>query len=125
MLFKILENKYGVCRLHNTASIPEWIGTGEFISITRTEDELSMVCLEEGIPEEIPCERGWRILKIQGPLDFTMIGVLSEISMLLAKEEISIFVISTFDTDYILLKELNLGRAKEVLIAENHIVTVK
>ncbi len=122
MIFKILENKYGICRLQSSTLIPEWAGASEFSSFTRTEDELSVVCLEDNIPHEIQCERGWKVLKIEGPLEFSMIGVLSEVSLLLANEKISIFVISTFDTDYILVNELNLSRAVEVLIQAKHLV---
>ncbi len=117
---RILNEEYGVCRLEADSEVPSWARNGEFTSITRTSDELSVVCSEKNIPEEIICERNWKIIKIEGPLDFTMIGVLAQISMILAKEKISIFVISTFDTDYILVKEKYLNLAKITLIKEGY-----
>ena len=99
--------------------VPLWVDTKNFISITRTEDELSIVCIDKNIPNEIKSEKGWRVLKVEGPLDFSLIGILSDISGILAKEKISIFVVSTFDTDYILVKEENLVNSIKVLSDNN------
>ncbi|MBS6886940.1 ACT domain-containing protein [Clostridium paraputrificum] len=99
--------------------VPLWVDTKNFISITRTEDELSIVCIDKNIPNEIKSEKGWRVLKVEGPLDFSLIGILSEISGILAKEKISIFVVSTFDTDYILVKEENFEKSIKVLSDNN------
>jgi hypothetical protein len=107
LTLKLLKGKYGVCRLNKTQSIPEWSKKGEFFSITKTSDELSIVCSENNIPNYIKCEKGWRILKIQGPLDFSLIGILASISLLLSQNKISIFAISTYDTDYILVKDID------------------
>lgn len=104
----LLKEKYGVCRLEKNSAIPEWALIGDFFSITKTTDELSIVCLEENIPNDIKCEKDWRILKVAGPLDFGLVGILSSISLVLALKKISIFAISTYDTDYILVKEENL-----------------
>ncbi len=95
--------------------MPHWAVKGEFYSITKTHDELSIVCLEENIPLDIKCERYWRILKIEGPLDFSLVGILSKISSLMAENNISIFAISTYDTDYILIKENNIEKATGIL----------
>ncbi|MBS5925464.1 MAG: ACT domain-containing protein [Clostridium sp.] len=99
--------------------VPLWVDTKNFISITRTEDELSIVCIDKNIPNEIKSEKGWRVLKVEGPLDFSLIGILSKISGILAKEKISIFVVSTFDTDYILVKEESLENSIKVLSDNN------
>ncbi|CDM69866.1 Hypothetical protein CM240_2749 [Clostridium bornimense] len=112
---KLLDGKYGVCRLSTDEAVPSWAFKGEFFSITKTEDELSIVCLEENISEKIKCERNWRILKVEGPLDFSLVGILSKISGLMAKNDISIFAISTYETDYILIKDENIKKAIEVL----------
>ena len=112
---KLLEGKYGVCRLSTDEAVPSWAFKGEFFSITKTEDELSIVCLEENISEKIKSEKGWRVLKVEGPLDFSLVGILSKISGLMAKNNISIFAISTYDTDYILIKDENIKKAIEVL----------
>lgn len=120
---KLLKDTYGVCRLQKNDSIPSWAFEGEFYSITKTDDELSIVCLQNNIPENIKCETDWKILKIQGPLDFSLIGILSKISTLMAENEISIFAVSTYDTDYILIKEEKIDIAINIL--ENDIYEVK
>lgn len=119
---KILKEKYAVCKLPIEVPIPQWALKGEFSSVTKTMEENSVVCVEKNIPKEVQSERNWRIIKIEGPLEFTMIGVLAEISQILAKENISIFVISTSDTDYILVKEKDLRLSKEVLRRSNYTI---
>ena len=115
LTLKLLKEKYGVARLNKESEIPTWAFKGEFYSIIKTEDELSIVSLEENIPLDIICENDWRILKIEGPLDFSLVGILSKISSLMAENSISIFAISTYDTDYILIKENNIEKAINVL----------
>ena len=119
---KLLKGKYSVCRLNKDDEIPKWIFNEEFFSITKTEDELSIVCLQDRIKDNVLCERNWKVLKIEGPLDFSLIGILSKISTLMANNNISIFAISTYDTDYILIKEELIDKAIEVLINNNYIV---
>lgn len=120
LTLKLLKDKYSVLRLNKNDEIPKWIFNEEFFSITRTEDELSIVCLQDKVKEYIKCERNWRILKIEGPLDFSLIGILSKISTLMANNNISIFAISTYDTDYILIKEETINRAIEILENSNY-----
>lgn len=123
LTLKLLEERYGVIRLEKGESISKWVFAGEFYSITKTEDELSIVCLEKTIPlniKEEKCEIGWRILKIEGPLDFSLVGILAKISTLMADNGISIFAISTYDTDYILIKENNIKKAVNTLIAKGY-----
>ena len=120
LTLKLLKDKYSVLRLNKNDEIPKWIFNEEFFSITRTEDELSIVCLQDKVKEYIKCERNWRILKIEGPLDFSLLGILSKISTLMANNNISIFAISTYDTDYILIKEETINRAIEVLENSNY-----
>lgn len=114
---KLLNGIYGVARLDSGMEIPDW-AKGEFTSITSTPDELSVTCSEEYIPEKVRCESGWRVLKVIGPLDFSLVGILSRISGIMAKEGISIFAISTFDTDYILVKDEKIEAAVNALKAE-------
>lgn len=116
LTMKRLKGNYGICRLEKDQSIPDWSMKGGFFSITRTENELSLVCSEEVIPERVTCEKGWQMLKVEGPLDFALVGILSKISTLLANEGISIFAISTYDTDYILIKEQDMPKGIETLI---------
>ena len=84
--------------------------------LCRTDKELSLVCLSENVPADVVGEeKGWRVFRIEGTLDFSLVGILSEISGVLAKEDIGIFAISTYDTDYFLVKEENLERALSTL----------
>jgi hypothetical protein len=117
----ILAQKAGICRLPSNAGIPAWAGAGEFASITRTSDELSIICPEDAIPSGIPGEKAWRVMKLEGPFEFSEIGILAAILEPLARAGISILAVSTFDTDYVLVKEDCLARAREVLIAEGFI----
>ena len=120
LTMKLLRGKYGVCRLDKIDSIPGWAENSDFLSITRTLDELSIVVAEESIPNDIRCEKDWRILKIEGQLDFSLIGILASISTILARNRISIFAISTYDTDYLLLKEEQLDSAIRTLQQYGH-----
>ncbi len=113
----VLDPPMGVCRLGNTTTIPQWAMREMPYSITRTEDELSIVCPAKNIPAYAKSENGWRCLKLKGPLPFSMIGVLADISRLLFEQKISIFVISTYDTDYIMVKEEQLQKAFDALKA--------
>jgi hypothetical protein len=120
LTMKLLKEKYGVCRLNKTELIPEWAKNSDFLSITKTSDELSIVCFEDNIPNDIKCEKNWRVLKIEGPLDFSLIGILASISTILAQKGISIFAISTYDTDYILVKNKDIDNAIDSLIKEGY-----
>lgn len=122
LTMSLLKHKYAVCRFHNSETVPGWAFQGEFFSITKTAEELSIVCLQEKVPEGVRYEADWRILKIEGPLDFSLIGVLSKISSSLAQNAISIFAVSTYDTDYILVKDKNIDSAVEVLQNEGYVI---
>lgn len=121
-----LPGRLAVCRLPANAEVPSWALTARFASITRTEDELSVVCPEGSVPEtgtdpQIECvEEGWRVLKVRGPLDFSLTGVLAALSAPLAEAGIPIFALSTFDTDYLLVKAERLEQALEALRAVRH-----
>ena len=105
-----------VVRLNASSDIPLWATEGEgFFSITKTHDELSIVCSEDRVPQDVKVERGWRCLKVEGPLDFGLTGILSSLAQPLAEAKISIFALSTFDTDYIMIKKENLPKAIAVL----------
>lgn len=118
MKLALLDGSYSVCRFDAGAKIPQDIFSGPgFASVTRTADEISIVCETGSRPPIAREERGWKVLMVEGPLDFGMIGVLSSISAPLALAGISIFVISTFDTDYVLVKEARLDDAIAVLSA--------
>ena len=111
----ILPRKIAVCRFDTNSKIPNWIYEQDFFSITKTTDELSIVCYEDIVPKNIKAEKDWVSFKVQGPLNFSLTGVLSSLAGPLADENISIFSISTFDTDYLLVKSENFIRSKNVL----------
>jgi len=119
MLFSVLPDVLAVCRLDASAPIPGWV-RGDFVSITRTRDELSIVCAQANVPADVRCERDWRALKVEGQLDFALTGILVSIATPLANAGISIFAISTFDTDYVLVKADVLDKAIQVLQKAGH-----
>src|SRR5512140_3323027 len=110
---QVLPESFAVCRLDPSAALPGWAQTGSFFSITRTQDELSIVCLESSIPADVLSEPGWRGFKIVGPLDFALIGILAGLSNALAQVGVSLFALSTYDTDYLLVRAKDLPRAIE------------
>ncbi len=119
LTLRLLIGNYGVCRLNKETAFPRWALNSSFYSVTKTAEELSVVCAEQDIPEDVLCEKDWRILKVEGPLDFSLVGILFSISMVLAEHDISIFAISTYDTDYILVKDRDADAAVKAL-RENH-----
>jgi len=121
----LLEENFVICRLPPLSSLPSWAFTGPFISITKTNDELSIITIDDNrLPKDIQCERNWRCLKLKGPFPFDMTGVLSSVLNPLAKADVGILAISTFDTDYVLIKDKNLQIAIDVLKQNGHIVNV-
>jgi len=114
-----------VCRLASDARIPAWALEGGFFCVVRTRDELSIVCREDVCREDrtpggAPVERAWVALKLEGPFPFTMTGVLASFLQPLAEARIPIFAISTFDTDYVLIKRENLEQAVAALGTAGH-----
>lgn len=109
-----------VCRFEPTAPLPDWIGETGFYSVTRTEAELTVVCPETRLARGTTSETGWRCFKVQGVLDFSEIGIIFSLTRPLAESGVSVFVISTFDTDYFMVKEKDLATAIDALTAEGH-----
>ncbi len=103
--------------------IPSQALKSEFWSLTRTGSELSVVTEEELIPQNWLSEKGWRCLRVNGPLEFDVIGVVSSISSILADAQIPIFVISTYDTDYILIHQQHLEKGIDALLQAGHLVS--
>lgn len=118
----ILPDTFAVCRLGADGAVPSWATAAQFFSITRTADELSIVCPQHLVPDGIRCERDWRCLRVIGSMDFSMIGVVSSLVTPLAEAGISVFVLSTFDTDYLLVKKSDQQRAVAALRAAGHAV---
>jgi len=122
LTLSILPDAFSICRLDPNERIPNWADAHSFVSITRTADELSLVCLDKNAPAEVNANRGWRCLKVEGPLDLSLTGILTSLAAPLAEAQIGIFAISTFDTDYLLVKEQALTEAIAVLEEAGHIV---
>jgi uncharacterized protein len=120
LILSVLPSRLAVCRLSADAPIPHLPAAGGLWSITRTADELSLVVPEAEAPAGGPIEPGWRAFKVAGPLDFSLTGILAALAEPLAKAGISLFAISTFDTDYVLVREVDLERAKTALRAVGH-----
>ncbi len=116
----VLDELYAVVRCDPDAPVPGWVSGGHFWSVTRSDSELSVVCREDDVPEEASAERGWCALELAGPLDFSLTGVVSALVTPLAEAEVPIFVLSTFETDYLLVRELDLHRSVEALRAAGH-----
>jgi hypothetical protein len=114
--------KYAICRLSPGASLPAWAAGTRFLSVTRTVVELSVVCEDAMVPEAAHAERDRRLLQIEGTLAFALTGVLASVAEPLAKAEISIFAVSTYDTDYLLVSGKDLQHAIQVLEAAGHTV---
>jgi hypothetical protein len=119
MNLSILPGRFAIARLAPEAEAPAW-ARGSLVSVTRTSRELSIVCEETGVPEGVAAERGWRCLRVAGPIDFAVTGVVFSIAEPLYRAGVSLFVMSTFETDHILVKEERLSRAVEALEAAGH-----
>ncbi|OGV90953.1 amino acid-binding protein [Microgenomates group bacterium RIFCSPLOWO2_01_FULL_46_13] len=111
----VLPQKLAICRLDKDTQIPSWVEGDDFFSVTKTDDELSIVCSENLVPSDIKTEKDWRAFKVAGPLDFSLTGILASLANPLAAVGISIFAVSTFDTDYLLVKSDKLDEAVRVL----------
>ena len=114
-----------VARLPADAPIPAWAMAAPFLSITRTPDELSILAPAVDIPDDVLAERGWRCLQVAGPLDFALVGVLASLLGPLQRAGVSVFVLSTYDTDYLLVKEKQLARAISALRDAGHVIANK
>ena len=117
---RILPDRLAVCRFEPSAPLPDWIDQAGFSSITRTAEELSVVCSEERVPPGTESETGWRCFQLLGPFNFSEIGIISSLTQPLTESGVSLFVISTFDTDYLMVKEKDFARAIDVLTAQGH-----
>lgn len=115
----VLPDRFAVCRLPAGAPLPSWI-RGAFTSVTRTSEELSIVCDDDAPPPDVQAERGWRGVRVEGPIPFEVTGVAAALVSPLAAAGISVFLLATYDTDYLLLKDEVFARALDVLRAAGH-----
>ena len=116
LVISVLSETFTIHKLSPDASLPEEILKSNYYSVSKTENELSLVCSEVIEVQSLQSSKGWKCIKVKGPLDFNLTGILAGISDILAQANISIFAISTFDTDYILVRTHNLSSAKTKLM---------
>lgn len=123
--FTVLDDYYVIYQLAADSDIPGGINNPNFFSVTRTTDEISIICRQSTVISfaYLETETNWRIVKINGSLAFNMVGVLAHVSGILADANISVFTISTFATDYFLLKQENLDKALTLLKSHGHTIT--
>lgn len=120
LTLQLIPGEFSVCRLPSSAPVPAWSDSAIFSSITRTADELSIICPIELVPTGIKTETGWRLLKFVGPFDFGAVGILASVITPLAAAGISQLAVGTFDTDYVLVKVDQLEAAIRILAAAGH-----
>jgi hypothetical protein len=117
LVLEVLPGLLAVCRMDSGSAFPGWAQYGTLLALVRTTDELSVVCAQECVPVGVHAEAGWRAIKVLGPLEFALVGVLAGLAQPLAQAGVSLFAISTFDTDYVLVKENKLDSAIQALTA--------
>jgi uncharacterized protein len=118
----LLSGRYAICRLDPVGGVPAWAMQGEMFSITRTPDELSVVVPQERVPAGVRGDPGWRCFRVDGPMPLASVGVLASLAGPLGQASVSLFAVSTHDTDYILVKEEAAGRARQALGRAGHTV---
>jgi hypothetical protein len=125
----VLPGHYAICQLPPTAAIPIWANGGDFCAITRTHDELSIICAQETLPNispesgDISIARNWALLRVEGPFAFDVTGVLAALSAPLAQAGIVLLAVATFQTDYLLVKAEQLEDTIKALVKAGHRVT--
>jgi uncharacterized protein len=121
--FRLLHSTFAVCRLPPDTPIPTLTSAALFTSVTRTSEEVSIVCPADQAPPNTKCESPWTCFKLEGPFPFSLTGVLASFLNPLAERGVPIFAVSTFDTDYILVKEEHAAIAVETLMKAGHVLT--
>ncbi|HEY1435187.1 MAG TPA: ACT domain-containing protein [Thermoanaerobaculia bacterium] len=116
----ILPETFAICRLDPSGPLPPWAESGALRSATRTPSELSIVCRDDAVPAGVTANRGWRAIAVSGTLDFALTGILASIAGPLAAADVSLFAVSTHDTDYVLVRQETLSRAAAALAAAGH-----
>lgn len=117
---RLLADEYAICKLASDASLPGWADGDGFVSISRTPDELSIVCPADRVPPEVNAARGWRCLQFIGPFAFDETGIALAVIRPLSENGIGIFLVSTFDTDYLLVQSRELEAAQAALLSAGH-----
>ncbi|WP_407540696.1 ACT domain-containing protein [Deinococcus radiomollis] len=118
----LVPGEYAVCRLSPAQPLPGWATVGELFSVTRTPDELSVVCAAGQVPADVRHTPGWAALKLHGPFDFALTGILAGVLNPLHAAGVGIFALSTYDTDYVLVQAAQLAQAASALMAAGYTV---
>ena len=118
--FRLISGSFAICKVPAADPIPSWATDGIFTSVTRTGEELSIVCPLEGLPVQLKPQTPWICLKIEGPFAFSEVGILHSFIQPLAENGVSIFAIATFDTDYVLVQESFSAQALHALRDAGH-----
>jgi len=122
----LLAKKYSIYKFRNGSVLPGWVYTSEFYSITRTLEEISVVALQtDFFSDDFICNKDWRIIKVAGTLDFSLVGIIADLSSVFKKKNISIFTISTYDTDYILVKQKDINAGIQALTENGHTISLE
>jgi hypothetical protein len=116
----LMAEELAACRLEEGDGVPAWAWEGEFVSITRAQGELSVICAASAVPGHVPAERGWRALRVTTAMDFSVVGVAASITGPLAGAGVSVLPVATYDTDYFLVKDERLADAIEALLGAGH-----
>lgn len=120
MELKIINQDFSICKVEDLSQIDY---SDKFCFVSKTDEEFSLVCSTNSVPKNvIDCDNGWKAFRIQGVLDFSLIGILSRISTLLAENKIGIFAVSTFNTDYILTKDENFDKSIKILECNGYVI---
>jgi hypothetical protein len=122
LTLSVLADHYAICRLDPSTPVPTWGTSAPFWSVTRTEYELSLVCIERDLPSSVARQGGWRIIKAEGPLDFALTGIMASIAEPLADAGVAIFPLATYDTDHVLVNDSQLQAAVQALRTYGHVV---
>jgi len=126
LALELLPDTLAICRLPADAPLPTWsMGSSAFLTVSRTPSELSITALQSTVPADARCERDYRALRVRGTLSPNLVGILASIADPLAEAGVSIFAISTFDTDYVLVKAHDVAAASEALRRAGHQITPK
>jgi hypothetical protein len=124
MKLVLMAEPLAICRLEANAPWPEWAKGEGLVALIRDAEELSVICPERHLPKAQAAVTGWRALRVSGPLDFSLVGVMATLTTPLAQAGVSLLAVSTYSTDYLLVREGDLARALEALLRAGHQVSV-
>jgi hypothetical protein len=119
---RLLPEQFAICKLAAEAEVPAWAAGGSFSSATRTPTELTIICDQSRVPDDITAERGWKFLGVEGPISFEAIGVIAALALPLARARVSIIVVASCVTDYIVVPAAHLATARAALEAAGHTI---